>query len=97
VEHDLELFGAAVNRIQAIGFKRIERGRQSREIRRLPECLRQAGAACAGMSSFGPVVFAITDSAVGDLENAARDHLGDRQATMIRTRGDNDGAMIHHL
>jgi beta-ribofuranosylaminobenzene 5'-phosphate synthase len=97
VEHDLDLFGAAVNRIQDIGFKRIERERESPEIRQLPECLRQAGAACAGLSSFGPVVFAITDSGVGGLENEAREHLGDRRMTMIRSRADNIGARVQHL
>lgn len=97
VEHDLDLFGAAVNRIQEIGFKRIERERQSPEIRGLPTCLRQAGAACAGMSSFGPAVFAITDSELAGLEKAASNHLGDRLGAMIRTRADNNGAMVHHL
>jgi beta-ribofuranosylaminobenzene 5'-phosphate synthase len=97
VEHDLDLFGAAVNRIQEIGFKRIERERQSPVVRRLPECLLQAGAACAGMSSFGPAVFAITDAELAGLEKAVSDHLGDRPVTMIRTRADNNGAVVHHL
>ncbi|MCE5298778.1 MAG: chorismate pyruvate-lyase family protein [Methanoregulaceae archaeon] len=97
VEHDLDLFGAAVNRIQEIGFKRIERERQSPGIRSLGSHLRDAGAACAGMSSFGPAVYAITDSGLAGLEAAARNSLGDQKATIIRTRADNTGAMIRHL
>jgi beta-ribofuranosylaminobenzene 5'-phosphate synthase len=96
VEHDLDLFGAAVNRIQEIGFKRIERERQSPGIRSLESCLRDAGAACAGMSSFGPAVYAITDSGLTGLEAAARDLLGEH-AAIIRTRADNTGAMVRHL
>ena len=97
VEHDLDLFGAAVNRIQEIGFKRIERERQSAGIRALPSCLREAGAACAGMSSFGPAVYAVTDSGLAGLEAAARDLLKEERVTIIRTRADNNGAMVRHL
>ena len=91
VEHDIDLFGAAVNRIQEIGFKCIERERQSPGIRSLESCLRDEGAACAGMSSFGPAVYAITDSGLAGLEAAARNLLGER-AAVIRTRADNKGA-----
>jgi beta-ribofuranosylaminobenzene 5'-phosphate synthase len=96
VEHDLDLFGAAVNRIQEIGFKRIERERQSPLIRSIESCLRDAGAACAGMSSFGPAVYAITDSGLAGLESSARDLIGEH-AAIIRTRADNTGAMVRHL
>ena len=97
VEHDLDLFGAAVNRIQEIGFKRIERERQPRTIRELPSVLCDAGAACAGMSSFGPAIYAITDSGLAGLEAAVNGLLGDREATIIRTRADNHGALIRQL
>jgi beta-ribofuranosylaminobenzene 5'-phosphate synthase len=97
VEHDLDLFGAAVNRIQEIGFKRIERERQSPGIRSLESCLRDAGAACAGMSSFGPAVYAITDTGLAGLEAAARNSLGDQRATILRTRADNRGVIVRHL
>jgi beta-ribofuranosylaminobenzene 5'-phosphate synthase len=97
VEHDLDLFGSAVNRIQEIGFKAIERERQSPEIRMLDACLRDAGAACAGMSSFGPAIYAISDSGLAGPEAAAKDFLGDRKATIIRTRADNHGATARHL
>lgn len=97
MEHDLDLFGAAVNRIQEIGFKRIERERQPLHLRELESCLRNAGAACAGMSSFGPVVYAVSGSGLDRLEAAARDLLGKKQAAFIRTRADNHGAIVRHL
>jgi beta-ribofuranosylaminobenzene 5'-phosphate synthase len=62
VDQDLDLFGSAVNRIQDLGFKRVELSLQPPEIPRLIGEMRAAGAACAGMSSFGPTVYAITDS-----------------------------------
>jgi predicted sugar kinase len=49
------------------------------------------------MSSFGPAVYAITDSGVAELEAAAMDLLGDQQAAILRTRAENDGVMIRHL
>ena len=97
MEHDLDLFGAAVNRIQEIGFKRIERERQPLHLRELESCLRNAGAACAGMSSFGPAVYAVSGSGLDRLEAAARDLLGKKQAAFIRTRADNHGAIVRHL
>ncbi|MDD1673446.1 MAG: chorismate pyruvate-lyase family protein, partial [Methanomicrobiales archaeon] len=68
VEHDLDLFGAAVNHIQDLGFKKVEITRQALLVPRLLDVLRSAGAACAGMSSFGPTVFAITDTNSNVLE-----------------------------
>lgn len=60
VEHDIESFGRSINRVQTIGFKR-------RELELQPFCahlvqfMRENGAIGAGMSSFGPVVYGITD------------------------------------
>ena len=60
VEHDIESFGRSINRVQTIGFKR-------REIELQPFCahlvqfMRENGAIGAGMSSFGPVVYGITE------------------------------------
>jgi beta-ribofuranosylaminobenzene 5'-phosphate synthase len=92
VRHDLGLFAAAVNRIQEIGFKKIEISRQTAVVRELLPGLRDAGAACMGMSSFGPAVYAITDSDPTGLEQAAARILGETPHLMIRTRGNNLGA-----
>lgn len=94
VEHDLDRFGSAVNRVQEIGFKRVEIARQASVIPRLLSSLRDAGAAGAGMSSFGPTVFAITDTGFDDLERAARTVLGPTGGDVLLTTGRNSGALI---
>jgi beta-ribofuranosylaminobenzene 5'-phosphate synthase len=71
VDHDLDLFGRAVNRIQDLGFKRVEVGLQPAAIRLLMEEMRRAGAACSGLSSFGPAVFAVTDTGAPEISRAA--------------------------
>jgi len=80
VEHDLDLFGRAVNRIQDLGFKRVEIGLQPAALPLLMEEMRQAGAACAGLSSFGPTVYAVIDSDAPAVLRAAgaflKDHGG---------------------
>ena len=75
VDHDLDLFGQAVNRIQGLGFKRVEVGLQPPVIPLLMEELRSAGAACAGMSSFGPTVYAVTDTGAPGILSAAEGFL----------------------
>jgi beta-ribofuranosylaminobenzene 5'-phosphate synthase len=92
VRHDLGLFAAAVNRIQETGFKKIEIARQTAVVRELLTGLRDAGAACTGMSSFGPAVYAITDSDPAGLERAAARILGETPHLTIRTKGNNTGA-----
>lgn len=59
--------------------------------------LRDAGAACAGMSSFGPAVYAVSDSSLSGLESAAREILGERAGSIIRTRADNTGSLVRNL
>jgi beta-ribofuranosylaminobenzene 5'-phosphate synthase len=92
VRHDLETFAAAVNAIQCTWFKKIEIARQVPVVRSLIAGLREAGATCVGMSSFGPTVFAVTGSDPADLEQAAYRILGEVPHLVFRTRGDNHGA-----
>ena len=61
VEGDIEAFGDSINRIQGVGFKRREIALQTPEIVQIIE-LMQEHTCGAGMSSFGPVVYGITDS-----------------------------------
>jgi len=61
VEGGIEAFGDSINRIQAVGFKKREIALQTPEIARIIE-LMQEKTCGAGMSSFGPVVYGITDS-----------------------------------
>lgn len=97
VEHDLDLFGMAVNRIQELGFKRVELARQAPVVPALMAGLRDAGAPCAGMSSFGPAVYAVSDSSLSGLESAAREILAERAGSIIRTRADNTGSLVRNL
>ncbi len=76
-DHDLELFGKSVNRIQELGFKKVEISLQPPAIPALMEELRSAGAACAGMSSFGPTVYAVADHDVPAILGAAEEFLGE--------------------
>ncbi|RPJ53991.1 MAG: DUF98 domain-containing protein [Methanobacteriota archaeon] len=94
MEHDLDLFGAAVNRIQHLGFKRIEIERQSMIVPSLIQGLLEAGAACAGMSSFGPTVYAISDGDMRTIEKAAHDMIRKSGGDVIITRGRNIGAQL---
>ena len=71
VDRDLGLFARAVNRIQDLGFKRVEHSLQPPETRLLMEEMLDAGAPCAGMSSFGPTVYAITDAGAAGVLRAA--------------------------
>ncbi|HMK15967.1 MAG TPA: DUF98 domain-containing protein, partial [Methanomicrobiales archaeon] len=57
------------------GFKRVEISLRPPEIPGLMACLRDAGAACAGMSSFGPTVYAVTDTSATGILSAANGFL----------------------
>jgi beta-ribofuranosylaminobenzene 5'-phosphate synthase len=92
-EHDLDLFGSSINAIQGIGFKSVELSYQPPAVTGLLAALRDAGAAGAGMSSFGPAVYAFRDSDMPDLERAARAFMaeqacgGTTQVTSARNSG----------
>ncbi|HII06246.1 MAG TPA: DUF98 domain-containing protein [Methanotrichaceae archaeon] len=94
MEGDLDNFGNAVNRIQELGFKKVEVGLQHPLIQRLMEEMRSAGAAGAGLSSFGPTVYAVTDSGSRDIESAAREVMRDVGGEVIVTRSRNSGARL---
>jgi len=64
-------------------------------IRELIDNLRNAGAAGVGMSSFGPTVYAVTDTNFRDILKAARDSMGDETGEIILTAAQNDGAKIY--
>ncbi len=94
--HDLDLFSRGINKTQDLGFKKVEISLQDRVIPELIRSLRAAGAPCAGMSSFGPAVFAVTDSSPSELERVARDTLGDLAGSVFFTTADNQGAFIRN-
>ena len=94
LEADLDTFGDAVNKIQTIGFKRIENKLQNPYIAKIMNELMVAGAAGVGMSSFGPTIFAVTDTNELDIVNAANDALKDVGGEIISTSAQNSGAKL---
>jgi beta-ribofuranosylaminobenzene 5'-phosphate synthase len=90
LEKDLEVFGKAVNSIQETGFKKRELDLQP-GTRELIDIIRDAGSPCAGMSSFGPTVYAITDSP-NKVMTAIKHHRP--ECVVIKTKARNRGAEI---
>ncbi|MCD1293846.1 beta-ribofuranosylaminobenzene 5'-phosphate synthase [Methanocella sp. CWC-04] len=90
VEKDMDNFGKAVNSIQEIGFKKRELDLQ-KGARELIDVIRSAGAAGAGMSSFGPAIYAVTDSP-GKIESAVKKYNPD--CIVIKTKAKNTGCEI---
>jgi len=94
-EHDLDLFGSSVNAIQSLGFKKVEHSLQPPEVAGLLNVMRQAGAAGAGMSSFGPALFAFCDTGVNSVERAARSFMDTWcGGTTLVTTARNAGASV---
>ncbi|MGV8175426.1 MAG: beta-ribofuranosylaminobenzene 5'-phosphate synthase [Methanothrix sp.] len=94
VEESLDDFGVAVNRVQEIGFKKIEVMLQHPVVHKLMGQMREAGAACAGLSSFGPAVYAITDGGCREIEDAAREAMSDVGGEVLITCARNQGARV---
>jgi len=92
---DLDLFGSAINNVQELGFKKVELSLQPHAVTGLLPVLRGAGAAGAGMSSFGPAVYAIGDTDMKSVERAARSFMGGNGggSTLITTAR-NNGAVV---
>ena len=92
VEEDIHAFGDAVNRIQDVGFKQREVGLQAEEVRRCMEIMREQGACGAGMSSFGPTVYAVTEDP-GNVKKAVSEYLESTiGGRVFVTRARNTGA-----
>ena len=92
VEHDLDRFGSSINAIQNLGFKKVEHRLQPPQIAILLDAMRASGAAGAGMSSFGPALYAIGDTDMREIERAAQMYMqeiggGTTLITSARNRG----------
>ena len=95
-EEDLMTFGSAINRIQDIGFKRREIELQP-IAREIMDVMLQNGAAGAGMSSFGPLVYGIADQPSG-LRDAVEEYLKTSIGGDVMTvRARNTGASIKFI
>lgn len=93
VEEDIETFGKSINSIQEIGFKKREVELQPVSSK-LMQILREEGAYGAGMSSFGPTIYAFGEDA-DNLKKAAEEFLRGKGQVFI-TRARNEGARIEN-
>ena len=92
---DLDLFGSSINAVQDLGFKKVELSLQPAPVTGLIDVLRRSGAAGAGLSSFGPVVYAIGDTGMPAIRQAAVSYMneyGGGTATITTAR--NCGAVV---
>jgi beta-ribofuranosylaminobenzene 5'-phosphate synthase len=98
IEDDIDNFGAGLNSIQNIGFKRIENQLQHEFIKRLQEFYLTSGATGTGLSSFGPATFSIirSKSAAQKLANDTEKfiHENDIDGSVFYTSANNSGAQI---
>ncbi|MDE0297184.1 MAG: beta-ribofuranosylaminobenzene 5'-phosphate synthase [Candidatus Poribacteria bacterium] len=61
-EGNLEAFGDAINRIQTFGWKKVEIDAQRGVLQQTLDFLRDSGALGAGVSSWGPAIFAVGEN-----------------------------------
>lgn len=97
LDADLDEFGSALNRVQELGFKKVEVMLQHPMVRTLMKEMREAGAACSGLSSFGPTVYAITDTQARDIEATALETMKDVGGDVLITRSRNEGARVRTI
>jgi beta-ribofuranosylaminobenzene 5'-phosphate synthase len=92
-EEDMVTIGKSINAIQELGFKKreVEIQPESKELMKL---LRDSGAHGAGMSSFGPTVYAIGEDAEY-LKKVAEEFLEGKGQVFI-TKARNNGARIEN-
>jgi beta-ribofuranosylaminobenzene 5'-phosphate synthase len=94
-ERDLDRFGASINAIQDLGFKKVEHRLQPPEVAVLLDAMRGAGAAGAGMSSFGPALYAVCDTGGKEIEQAAQSFMQETGGgTTLITSARNSGATV---
>lgn len=94
LEKDLDSFGDALNQIQTTGFKKIEMELQDDLINQILNDMRHAGAVGAGMSSFGPTLFAVTQNNSKDVLKAAQEAMECQGGLSMITRAQNTGARV---
>ncbi|MBU4220477.1 MAG: beta-ribofuranosylaminobenzene 5'-phosphate synthase [Euryarchaeota archaeon] len=93
-DEDMVAFGSSINAIQELGFKKREVALQPVS-NVLMKILREGGAYGAGMSSFGPTVYAFGEDAE-ELKKIAVEFLGGKRPVFI-TKARNKGAKIEDI
>lgn len=90
LEKNIKSFGDSINKIQNLGFKKIEVSLQQEKIRILINKMREFGAYGVGMSSFGPAVYGIIDKNNSDVLKATKEFLGN-DGIVFKTKAQNHG------
>ena len=93
LEKDLPCFGNIINKIQTIGFKKIEVSLQSDNIKALMNKLTEIGAYAVGMSSFGPTVYSFYDKTNKHIVEEIKEYVGD-DGIVITTKAQNHGHVL---
>jgi beta-ribofuranosylaminobenzene 5'-phosphate synthase len=94
LEEDIDSFGRFLTEIQKIGFKRREVEIQHPVVRKLMRVMINGGAYGAGMSSFGPAVYGITENPE-EVERSAKELLSKTVGGNVYvTRAKNRGASV---
>ena len=95
LEEDLDQFGRSIDLVQNMGFKKVELSLQNPFIRDLMDNLKSSGAAGVGMSSFGPTVYAVTDTNYKKIYRAAQNIMKDKEGEIYLTKSQNYGANLY--
>lgn len=90
LEKNIQSFGDSINKIQNLGFKKIEISLQQEKIKILMKKMREFGAYGVGMSSFGPAVYGIIDKNNSDVLKATQEFLG-TDGIVFKTKAQNHG------
>ena len=98
IEKDIDYFGDGLNKLQCIGFKRIENQLQHKFINELQHFFLESGAKGIGLSSFGPASFAVikTLSNAKKLVKKTKEFLieNGQKGSVLFTPANNTGAKI---
>lgn len=90
LEKNIVAVGDSINRIQSLGFKKVEVSRQAQNVKDLMDNMKQFGPYGVGMSSFGPAVYGLIDKKNKDVFEATKDYIGDN-GIVFKTKAQNHG------
>jgi beta-ribofuranosylaminobenzene 5'-phosphate synthase len=95
IQHDLESFGDAVEKIQGIGWKKVEINEQDEIVRQTIAFLRDNGGYGVGLSSWGPAIFCFGKN-LRQLEIITNKFFADNNpgGYCFLTHASNTGAMV---
>lgn len=95
IEEDLDQFGRSVTALKQYGFKKDELALQPPHLQNTLDYVIGSGVAGAGMSSFGPALYAFTDTNSISLADDIKSYLNEHGGGEVRiVKGKNTGASI---